>query len=88
MKTLYSKKFLRDLATIPKNERTSIEIFVFETLIKFNSISEVGKFEKLRGYQNFYKVRVGNYRLGLKLEGETLILERVLHRKDIYRYFP
>ena len=76
------------MATIPKNERTSIEIFVFETLIKFNSISEVGKFEKLRGYQNFYKVRVGNYRLGLKLEGETLILERVLHRKDIYRYFP
>lgn len=88
MKTLYSKKFLKDLATIPKNERVNIEVFVFETLIKSNSMSEVGKFEKLRGYQNFYKVRFGNYRLGLKLEGETLILERVLHRKDIYRYFP
>ena len=88
MKTLYSKKFLKDLATIPKNERTSIEVFVFETSVKLDSLSEIGKCEKLRGYQNYYKARFGNYRIGLKLEGETLILERVLHRKDIYRYFP
>ena len=88
MKTLYSKKFLKDLAIIPKNERVNIEVFVFENLVKSNSLAEIGKCEKLRGYQNFYKIRVGNYRLGLKLEGETLILERVLHRKDIYRYFP
>ncbi len=88
MKTLYSKKFLKDLATIPKNERVSIEVFAFETLVKLDSIPATGKCEQLRGYQNYYKVRFGNYRIGLKLEGETLILERVLHRKDIYRYFP
>jgi mRNA interferase RelE/StbE len=88
LKTLYSKKFLKDLAPIPKNERISIEVFVFETLLKLNSLSEIGKCEKLRGYQNYYKARFGDYRVGLKLEGETLVLERVLHRKDIYRYFP
>lgn len=88
MKTLYSKKFLKDLSRIPKNERTSIEIFVFETLIRCNSVAEAGRIEKLRGYQNYYKVRFGNYRLGLKIEGETLMLERILHRKEIYRYFP
>ena len=88
MKTLYSKKFLKDLAIIPKNERISIEVFAFETLIECKSITEIGKMEKLKGYQSFYKIRFGNYRLGLKIEGETLILERVLHRKDIYRYFP
>lgn len=88
MKTLYSKKFLKDLATIPKNERLHIEVFVFETLIKVNSISEIGKIEKLRGYQNFYKIRFGDYRVGLRLESEILTLDRVLHRKDIYRYFP
>ena len=88
MKTLYSKKSLKDLSIIPKNERTIIEVFAFETLMKYNSTAGIGKMEKLKGYQNFYKVRFGNYRLGVKLEGETLILERVLHRKDIYRYFP
>ena len=88
MKTLYSKKFLKDLSIIPKNERTHIEVFAFETLVKCNSTTTIGKIEKLKGDQNFYKVRFGNYRLGLKLEGEILVLERVLHRKDIYRYFP
>ncbi|MBI1859278.1 MAG: type II toxin-antitoxin system RelE/ParE family toxin [Candidatus Melainabacteria bacterium] len=88
MKTLYSKKFLKDLAKISKNERTSIEVFVFETLVKSSSLSEAGKCEKLRGHQKYYKARFGDYRIGLKQEGEALILERVLHRKDIYRYFP
>ena len=69
---------MKDLSVIPKNERDSIEVFAFESLIKHESISEIGKIEKLRGYQNFYKVRFGNYRLGLRLEGETLVLERVL----------
>jgi mRNA-degrading endonuclease RelE of RelBE toxin-antitoxin system len=31
---------------------------------------------------------VGNYRLGLIIEAETVIFVRVLHRKEIYRYFP
>lgn len=88
MKTLYSKKFLRDLAQIPRNERTSIEVFVFETLVQSSSLTETKKCEKLRGYQKYYKVRFGDYRVGFKQEGETLILERVLHRKDIYKYFP
>ena len=88
MKTLYSKKFLKDLSKIPKNQRATIEVFVFEILVKCSSITESGNIEKLRGYQKYYKIRFGNYRVGLKLEGETLVLERVLHRKDIYRYFP
>jgi mRNA interferase RelE/StbE len=88
LKTLYSKTFLKDLAKIPKNERVSIEIFAFETIVKSGSLSEIRKCEKLKGHQKYYKVRFGDYRLGLKQEGETLILERVLHRKDIYKYYP
>ncbi len=34
------------------------------------------------------RIRIGDYRLGIIFDGETLIFERVLHRKEIYRYFP
>jgi mRNA interferase RelE/StbE len=88
LKTLYSKKFLKDLASIPQNERTSIEKFVFERILFGKSLSELGKVEKLRGHEKHFKVRFGNYRIGLRLENEVIILERVLHRKEIYRYFP
>lgn len=42
----------------------------------------------MKGYIGFYKIRFGDYRIGLKVEGDVVILERTLHRKDIYRYFP
>lgn len=88
MKTKYNKKFLKDLVNIPDKESTIIEKFVFETLINCKSLGELGKVEKLRGYENYFKVRFGNYRVGLRIENDIVMLERVLHRKDIYRYFP
>jgi mRNA interferase RelE/StbE len=65
-----------------------MEDFIFEELPIANSIFCIGIVEKMRGYSLYYKVRFGSYRIGLKMENDTVILERVLHRKDIYRYFP
>lgn len=39
------------------------------------------------GFRSYFKVRFGSYRIGLKVENGTVILERALHRKDIYRYY-
>jgi len=46
--------------------------------------------EKLKGYTDKYKIRVGNYRIGITVDQETktLICQRIAHRKDIYRIFP
>ena len=40
------------------------------------------------GSGDFYRIRVGDYRLGLELEGEEVVFVRCLHRREIYRYFP
>jgi mRNA interferase RelE/StbE len=61
---------------------------VFEKLPKVNSIFELGIVEQMRGYPTYYKVRFGSYRIGLRMEKDKVILERALHRKDIYRHFP
>lgn len=83
-----NKKFLKDLAKIPANERQKIETFVFEESEKIKSLESAGIFEKLKGYQTYYRIRFGNYRVGVSYEDDTLTFERVLHRKEIYRYFP
>ena len=88
MKILYNKKFLKDLASIPQKERVSIEKFVFETLANCKSLSDINRIAKLKGHNNYFKSRFGDYRIGIRIEKNTLILERVLHRKEIYRYFP
>jgi mRNA interferase RelE/StbE len=49
-----------------------------------------GKTVKLSGYQTFYKIRVGDFRIGLHINDKEHLVEfqRVLHRRDIYRKFP
>ncbi len=88
MKTAYRKRFLKDLAVLPAGVRARIETFVFETVPGADTLAETGKIEKMRGYEQCYKARFGNYRVGLIVRNDTVYFERVLHRRDIYRYFP
>jgi len=82
------KRKSSEFAKIPSSHRSDIEKFVFHDLPFFKSLAECKKIERMKGYPGFYKVRFGDYRVGLYIEGDTLVLERVLHRKEIYRYFP
>ena len=88
MKIDYRKKFLKELSKIPAATRSRMETFVFEELPKANSIFEIGTAEQMKGYPSYYKVRFGSYRIGLKMQNDIVILEKALHRKDIYRHFP
>jgi len=88
MKIDYRKKFLKELSKIPAATRSRMETFVFEELPKATSIFEIGTAEQMKGYPSYYKVRFGSYRIGLKMENDIVILEKALHRKDIYRHFP
>ena len=42
---------------------------------------------KLKGYENEYRIRVGNYRVRYQVNAEQVVifLLRVGHRKDVYR---
>ncbi len=84
----YNKKFLKDLADIPSKQRAIIEKLVFQEFHSQENIHKSGKLEKLKGYAIYYKIRVGNYRIGIKIDGDLLSFERVLHRKEVYKFFP
>lgn len=88
MKVVYSKKCLKELASIPHPIRQKIEGFVFQELPSFKNVYDTNKIESLKGYKNYYKIRFGNFRVGLKIMEDTIIVLRVLHRKDIYKKFP
>lgn len=88
MKIEYRKRFLKELSRIPSDKRSKIEEFVFEELPKAESVSDTGIIEQMKGYNFYYKARFGSYRIGMKIIDNTIILERALHRRDIYRFFP
>ncbi|MCD6334740.1 MAG: type II toxin-antitoxin system RelE/ParE family toxin [Candidatus Latescibacteria bacterium] len=87
----YRKVFLKDLARINlKGTREKIETLVFDEIPNLKHPFDCGKIERMEGYKGSYKIRVGHYRIGLKIDMSAKILEfrRILHRKDMYRYFP
>jgi len=88
VKVKYRKKFLKELSQIPAPQRVKMEHFVFKELPQAESIHQLGVIEQMKGYPLCFKVRFGPYRIGLKIEGDAIILEKALHRKDIYRHFP
>lgn len=88
-KVEYTKRFLKELADLPEEIQARIEPIVFQELESDNPF-DLGYLKKMKGYLDKYKVRVGDYRIGISIEKETqtLICQRVAHRKDIYRVFP
>ena len=53
-----------------------------------DDIRLLSQVKKIKGHKSAYRIRIGNYRLGFFVEKNTIILTRVLHRKEIYKYFP
>lgn len=84
----YTKRFLKDLASLPLHVRIEIEKFVFEVIPDASDFYAIKKFESMRGYPNYFKARFGDYRIGVMYQNHVLIFMRVLHRKEIYRFFP
>lgn len=74
---------IKDVILLSKIENVITE---FE---KVDSISEIRSVKKLTGFKAYYRVRLGDYRLGFELLSPTKIrLIIISHRKDIYKTFP
>ena len=88
MEVEIKKKFLKELSKLPNEYENTIEEFVFDILPTYDNLSKIGKVEKMTGYKNYFKIRFGDYRVGIKKENNIIIIETVKHRREIYNYFP
>ena len=89
MKTEYLPSFTKDLKKLKKTSTYSeIKNLVFQTIPDSQNITEIKSLKKIKGHKNAYRIRVGDYRIGVFIQQETVTCSRVLHRRDVYRYFP
>ena len=89
MRTAFYKSFDRDPKDLKKNRQVlgRIQDAIGE-VEEADDLRELPSLKKLSGGGDYYRIRVGDYRIGVALEDETVAFVRCLHRKDIYRYFP
>ncbi|PSN11632.1 plasmid stabilization protein [filamentous cyanobacterium CCP5] len=89
MKVEYRKLFLKDLKKLRKQTvYGQICDLAFTTFLSVSSLQDITNVKALSGTGNRYRIRVGDYRIGIELNGDTVEFMRVLHRREFYRYFP
>ena len=52
------------------------------------TIHDIPNLKKLKGYTSSWRIRMGDYRIGVQIKGDTVIFADFDHRKDIYSRFP
>lgn len=72
----------RDLPKINKNIQKRIRTAIEQRLLMAPERYSEPLKRTLKGYR---KLRVGDYRIVLKLEKETILVLGICHRKDIYQ---
>lgn len=88
MKVEFKTSFARDLRKVKdRNLKDKIKEII-ELVERAQSLQKIDNIKKLRGGDCYYRIRVGDYRLGLLVEGDTITFVRCLHRREVYRYFP
>ena len=86
-KILFQKTAFKEYKKLPKKTQKKIDEVL--TILSINPLSEILKFKKIRGRENHYRIRVGDYRLVYSPLDKKLVVRmiRVGHRKDVYRHF-
>lgn len=88
MRLVFTKASMKDTRNI-KDPRTQqkVEQAIAE-LKSADSLKDLSSIKKLKGHPFAYRKRVGDYRIGLLLRENELIISRIVKRADIYKVFP
>lgn len=81
MKVILSPKAEKQLPKLSK-----IDQIIIAKKIRLIADSSIGfKEEKLKGYKNIYRVRIGDYRIVYRKTKTELYIVLIGHRGDIYK---
>ena len=88
MKVLFEKSFGRDLKKIQDKRLLKQVQEAIAQVESAATINDLSNLKKMQGFDTYYRIRVGDYRIGIEIVEGQVIFVCFLNRKDIYRYFP
>ena len=88
MKVSIDESFTKDTDRISNKKIRSRVADIIEEVKRADKLSAIRNCKKLKGYQNVYRIKVGQYRIGFVFEEQTVDFLRFLHRSEVYEHFP
>ena len=88
MKTEFLKQFIRDTGKLTSQNVRDEVIRAIQNVEDSGSTKDIRGLKRLSGYKNAYRIKIGEFRIGVFIEKGNVEFARVIHRKDIYKVFP
>ena len=88
MKTEFKASFLKAIKKLDNNQLKTDIANAIRNVESAETLRQISQLKKLKGYKQYYRIRIGNYRIGIKIEADTVFFVDIDHRSNIYRIFP
>lgn len=87
MKYEYTNAFIKDVKKTSPEIQSQIKNLI-EEINAVDRLGDLPNVKKMKGFSNAFRIRLGEYHVGVFWENDKLVLARMLHRREVYRYFP
>ena len=90
MNTDFKPRFLRAIKKITDVLLLEVIEQVICSVEEAKTVKDIPELKKLKGYKEgiYYRIKLGDYRIGVTIENDLVTFVVFRHRKDIYKSFP
>ncbi len=88
MRIVFKASFLKTIKKIRDKKLKSDIAKAIVNAENSKDIRGIDNLKKLKGYKDYYRIKIGENRIGLKIIDGTIYFVDIDHRKDIYKHFP
>lgn len=88
MNVEFKNSFVKDLKPLKDKNLLSRVQDIIVAVEQADKLQDIPHCQKMQGSDNYYRIKVGDFRLGLSSEDDTITFVRFLSRGDIYKHFP
>jgi mRNA interferase RelE/StbE len=88
MNVEFSKNFEKQIDRISDSKLKDEIANIVRLVINTESINQIPNMKKLKGFKSAYRIRSGDYRIGIIYQKGTVYFMAFANRKDMYKIFP
>ncbi|AFK02635.1 plasmid stabilization system [Emticicia oligotrophica DSM 17448] len=85
----FDEAFLKSLKKLRDKKVKEKLLELINNFEDSENLTDIPNIKKMQGYETYYRVWLGDYRVGFELQiDKSVLFILVAHRKEIYRFFP
>lgn len=88
MNVYFSKRFEKQLDGIRDDELKRLIANAVKSVMEAKTVSDIPNIKNLKPHKKAYRIRIGDYRIGLFILGANAGFMDFDHRGKIYKRFP